>query len=66
MFNEVKKQQHAAEKSSIVRNLTKHLGEMWITVLICSAVDPHSLPFTFVGRLVIIIHFLSILMQYDC
>ncbi len=32
MFNEVKKK-HAPEKSSIVRNLTKHLGEMWITDL---------------------------------
>ncbi len=32
MFNEVKKN-HTAENSSIVRNLTKHLGEMLITVI---------------------------------
>ncbi len=27
------KKNHAGENSSIVRNLTEHLGEMWITVL---------------------------------
>ena len=59
----------AAEKSSIVRNLTRHLGEMWIMALQNFNMPSSGCTFSSLqirrsaGNN---LHFFSILMKYDC